>query len=156
MAAPLTITSPTNSHALAAYMALATLGAYYTFTAPQAALVDQWGTDMAVAMAGLLMFAGAVALSATIMGSRRRDPSAALSLEIAALAVLVLVLFTLFTALIRVYGYEAPSTIVFTGASCAGCATRILQGGYELHLLNRARRQVKRRTVEVTAVPERE
>lgn len=155
MAKPLTITSPSNSHALAAYLAMAVLGGYFTFTEPQVATLVQYGNDIATALMGALMFAGVVALSATIMASRRRDPSVAMTVEIIALLVLTLVLYLFMTAAIRHYGYDAPTVIVFAGAYCGGCVGRLVQAGSELFLLVRARRG-NRRTAEVMAKPEKE
>lgn len=156
MPKPLTITSTTNAHALWAYVAIAAIGAFFTFTEPPEAVVDLLSRQLGVALMGVLMFGGIACLSAALVGSKKRDPTTALSVEIWTLMALTLILLTFLVSLILFYGSAAPTTIVFTGAYFGGCLFRLAQASRERRLLVRARRQRDKRTVEVTAQPELE
>ena len=156
MPKPLTITSTTNAHALWAYIAIAALGSFYTFSDPPKAVVAMLSPQLAVAAMGVLMFSGIAALSAALVGSKKRDPTTALSVEIATLAFVCVILAAFLVSLVQYYGGSAPASIVFTGSYLGGSLFRLWQAWRERRLLVRARRQRDRRTVEVTALPEME
>lgn len=155
MPKPLTITSTNNAHALAVYAALGILGGVYTFTAPPPSVLSILPANVATTLMGVMMFGGIACFSASLISSRQRDPTMSMSVEIAALTIVALTLAVFLHSLIQFYGGTAPASIVFVGSCLAGCVGRALQAAWERRLLTRARRQRDRRTVEVTAEPDR-
>lgn len=156
MPGPLTITSTTNAFALVAYASLATLGGIFTFTESPAALLALVSEDVCTALMGVLMFGGLAGFSACFVSAAKRDPSMGLAVEIGTLIALTLTLSVFLVSLIQFYGSEAPTAITFAASYFAGSICRLAQASRECRKLNRARRQRRRRTVEVIAEPDRE
>lgn len=156
MPKPLTITSTTNALALMVYVNIAVLGAVGTFTSPSAAMAATLSPSIALTLSGLLMFGGITCLSAALVGSRRRDPTLALSMEIGALSIISVLFLIFLGSIIKYYGPDAPTLATFVGFYFMGCVFRLVQAARENRLLSRARRQRDRKTVEVTAEPDRE
>lgn len=157
MPKPLTITSTNNAHALAVYAALSILGGVYTFTDAPPSVLSVLPENVATTLMGAMMFGGIACFSASLISARQRDPTMSMSVEIAALTIVSISLAVFLYSLIQFYGgaAPAPAAIVFVGSCLAGCVGRALQAAWERRLLTRARHQRDRRTVEVTAEPDR-
>lgn len=152
----LTITSPTNAHALAAYAGITALGILHTLVGPGEALRTMLTPSIASTLMGILIVGGLTCFSAAVVGSRERDPTLALTVEIGTLSILAVTLLLFFVSLIRFYGTDAPTTTVVVGMFLVGSIARVLQAGHERALLDLAKQQISKRAVEVTTELDRE
>jgi hypothetical protein len=153
---PLSVTSTTNFHALGNYGTLTLLGIFYTFT-PRAQALDEMLTPR---LAGVLMASmialGFAALVIAVTAARRKDPTALLQAEAIVLALLVIVLVALLTAVLLKWGLiVAMTSSVLLFGILFGSAGRAWQAWAEYRRLMKARR-APRATIEVAAEPDRE
>lgn len=152
----LTITSPTNAHALAAYAGITVLGALHSLIGPGPALSAFLTESIAATLMGILVLGGVTCFSAAIMGARERDPTMALTVEIGTLSILSVTLLLFLISLVDHYGVDAPTTTVMVAMFLGGSVARLLQAGHERKLLQFAKQQLDRRAEAITARPNRE
>lgn len=152
----LTITSPTNAHALAAYLGITVLGLLHSIIGPGKALSDLLSESVASTLMGILVVGGITCFSAAIRGARERDPTMALTVEIGTLSILSVTLLLFLIALVRYHGLSAPTTTTMVGVFLCGSFARLLQAAHERQLLNLAKRQIDRRAAELAAHTPRE
>lgn len=148
----LTITSPTNAHALAAYAGITALGVLHTILGPGDALSDFLTESIAATLMGVLIIGGATCFSASILGARERDPTMALTVEIGTLSIISVTLLLFFISLVIYYGPDAPTTITMVAMFLVGSIARLLQAGHERALLNIAKQQIGRSTANTAEI----
>lgn len=156
MAKPLTITSPTNFHALATYTLLGFMGFLFLISEEESAINRVMGDYGAAVTLGWLGFGGTLALTSAITGGFSKNPTRALAAEAFALLPLMGSLGFMLYSFWRYFGVDvAPFTVGFLSIFLLANLGRFIQALYELHMVKKAHRTF-RETVEVPAKPEEE
>lgn len=152
---PLTITSTTNTHALATYACVSVLGFVYSTRQPPEALGILIGLEPARFWSLGLLIAALAALASALMAGKMANPASALSAEIITLLGLTPLLGVYVYSLIQAYGLGSiPATLIMASGFFCGCFGRLLQAGWERARLMRAHNH-KPATIEVAAEPDR-
>lgn len=151
---PLTITSPTNMHALACYATLTCLGLVYSTREPPEALGKLLGEAIGDLWSVGLLMSACAAFVAAIIASKMKDPSNALSTELTTVFFVAFFGAIYTGSLIVGYGFDSiPATTIFAAGSTLGCIARLIQGGIERSKLRRMKMAAPA-TIEVAAEPD--